>query len=110
ISDSLFWAPTWLRRGRVRFFLSRAARIVTLSSQQGEVLIDHFGVRRGRLDVVPNAVPAASFAVATEADRLGARTGFDLPAGTPIVLSLCALVPEKGVDLVIDAVAALPDA
>jgi len=53
-------------------------------------------------------VPAAGFAPATAAARAAARSRFGLPADAAVVLAIGALVPEKGVDLAIDAVAALP--
>jgi glycosyltransferase involved in cell wall biosynthesis len=109
ISESLFWAPTTLRRLRVRAFLSRAARVVSLSSTQADVLTEHFGVARRRIDIVPNGVPQSSFGPASAADQAFARDRFAIARDAFLVLSISALVPEKGVDRVIDAVAAAPD-
>jgi len=106
ISESLFWAPTAMRRYRVRAFLSRATRVVSLSSTQAEVLVQHFGVQPTRIDVVPNGVPAVAFQPAGEADRARARRRFGVPIDAFVVLSISALVPEKGVDRAIDALAA----
>lgn len=103
ISESLFWAPTPSRRRRVRAFLGRAARVVALSAAQREVLVEHFGVPRERLAVVPNGVPAAGFPAVGAAGREAARVGLGIDADAAVVLSISALVPEKGVDLVIDA-------
>lgn len=109
ISDSLFWAPTRRRRLRVRVFLARARAIVALSDRQADVLVEHFGVSRSRLHVVPNGVPAEPFPEADAASRGAARRALGLPEDGSVVLSISALVPEKGVDLVIDAVAELGD-
>jgi glycosyltransferase involved in cell wall biosynthesis len=108
ISESLFWAPDRWRRWRVRTYLSRASRVVSLSSTQAEVLVQHFGVKRSRLDVVPNGVPGAAFHPADDAASASARQRLGVPADAFVVLSISALVPEKGVDRVIEAVAELP--
>jgi glycosyltransferase involved in cell wall biosynthesis len=108
ISDSLFWAPTALRRPR-RLALGRARRVVALAEQPAAVLVEHFGVRRDHLDIIPNGVPAGPYAPAGPVDRRAARAALGVPAGATVVLSISALAPEKGVDLVIDAVADLDD-
>ncbi len=107
ISESRFWAPTAARRARVRAFLSRAARVVSLSAASADVLVEDFGVDRSRLAIVPNGVPADAFAPAVGADRRAARARFGLDDDAFVVLSISALVPEKGVDLVVDAVLGL---
>jgi glycosyltransferase involved in cell wall biosynthesis len=109
ISDSLFWAPDRRRQARVRTFLARAMRVVALSATQAAVLRVHFGVRPDRVEVVPNGVPIGAFPMVGDDDRAEARARFAIPAEAPVVLSISALVPEKGVDLVIDAVARLDD-
>ncbi len=108
ISESLFWAPTALRRARVRAFLSRAARVVSLSDAAGSVLVEDFGVDPARLAIVPNGVPSDGFGPADASTRRAARSRFGLDPDAFVVLSISALVPEKGVDIVIDAVAARP--
>jgi glycosyltransferase involved in cell wall biosynthesis len=108
ISESLFWASNPGRRVRVAAGLSRASMVVTLADSQGAVLAEHFGVPRHRLRVVPNGVPSERF-VATDAhgQRL-ARTALDIDPEAAVVAYVGALVPEKGVDLAIEATAALP--
>ncbi len=109
ISDSLFWAPDRRRQARVRAFLARAAAVVALSPDQAEVLRSHFAVPAEKVTVVPNGVPAAAFPVVDQTDRRAARTAFDITPDARVVLSISALVPEKGVDLLIDAVGTLDD-
>lgn len=109
ISDSLFWANTRARRVRVRLLLARAALVLALSSAQGEVLVEHFGVGRDRLRIIPNGVPGARFGPMDDDERARGRTHFGL-GRRPVVASVSALVPEKGIDVVIDAVAAVPGA
>ena len=110
ISDSLYWAPTRLRRARVRAGLARAARVVALSAEAGSVLCDRFGVASDRIDVIPNGVPRRDHRAATPQQKRSARAHFGLEAERPTVAVLSALVPEKGVDLAIAAVGRLPRA
>lgn len=107
ISDQLFWANTLARRTRVRAYLRRADAVVALWSGAAEVLANDFGVPAGRIHPISNGVPAARFPVPSPRERTDARARLGLVEGTPTVLSIGALVPEKGVDLVIRAVSAL---
>jgi glycosyltransferase involved in cell wall biosynthesis len=109
ISDSLFWAGTPARRWRVRALLRRAAAVVALAPGAADVLRTRFAVPEDAIAVIPNGVPAGSFAPSDQAAKAAARESFGLAPERPVVLSIAALVPEKGVDLVIDAVATLPD-
>jgi glycosyltransferase involved in cell wall biosynthesis len=106
ISDSLFWAPSAARRLVVRACLSRAAAVTALSTSSAAVLRESFGVPAHRLAVIPNAIPTVAFAPGTADEGRAARAHFDLDENAFVVLSISALVPEKGVDLVIDAVVA----
>ena len=109
ISDSRFWAPSGLRRARVRAGLRRAARVVALWKGSAATLESDFGVRPERIRVIPNAVRAEEFHPVDGARRAAQRVTFGLDAGRPTVVYVGALVPEKGVDLAISAVAQLPD-
>jgi glycosyltransferase involved in cell wall biosynthesis len=106
ISDSRFWAPTRTRQWRVRAALGRAARVVALSEFNRRELVDWIGVPTNRIRVVPNGVPTAPYTVADALTRAEARSALQLPDG-PLVLAVGALVPEKGVDVAIDAVGAM---
>jgi glycosyltransferase involved in cell wall biosynthesis len=110
ISDSRFWAPSGLRRMRVRLGLGRAAAVVALWSGSAETLHDHFGVAPERIRVIPNGVPVGRFTPVTPDERDAQRRAFGLDPTRPTLLYVGALAPEKGVDLVIDAVAELADA
>lgn len=110
ISDSLFWAPARLRRARVRLGLSRATLIVALWAGSADVLHEHFGVPRSKLRIIPNGVPPDRFLAIDPDDRRAARRSLGLEPYRPLVASVGALVPEKGVDLAISAVADLDDA
>lgn len=109
ISDSRFWAPTRSRRARVRAVLGRARAIVALSDFNRTELVEWIGVRPDRVVVVPNGVPAARFSPPSPEARTHARA--ELAFGSePILLFVGALVPEKGADLAIRVLGAVPHA
>jgi glycosyltransferase involved in cell wall biosynthesis len=110
ISDSRFWAPSGLRRLRVRLAMSRCRALVALWAGAADTVHDHFGVPRGRIHVIPNGVPSAAHHPTDPAARPPARAALGLDEARPTVLAIGALVAEKGVDLVVDAVGELPDA
>ncbi|HXY92129.1 MAG TPA: glycosyltransferase family 4 protein [Acidimicrobiia bacterium] len=105
ISDSRFWAPTAARRFRVRTGLARASIVVALWKGAALTLQQYFGVRADRVRVIPNGVVAERFAPVDAAGRARARANFGLDPGAFTLVYLGALVPEKGVDLAIEAVA-----
>jgi glycosyltransferase involved in cell wall biosynthesis len=94
----------------VRIGLSRAAHVVALWSGAASVLARSFAVPEDRITVIPNGVPADNFTPPTEVARIAARDRFGLDRDARVIASIGALVPEKGVDLAVDAVGQLADA
>jgi glycosyltransferase involved in cell wall biosynthesis len=107
ISDSRFWAPTRARRLRVRLGLRAASRVVALWSGSADTLERDFGVDRAKLSVIPNGVPPERFPPVDRAGTPTTRARLGLDPDRPVVAAIGALVPEKGVDLAVEAVAAL---
>jgi glycosyltransferase involved in cell wall biosynthesis len=107
ISNSLFWASSPSRRLRVRAALWRAARIVALWDGSAATLQRHFGVRRDRVRVIPNAVVVERFSPVDVSRRLEARRDFGLRQEPFTLVFVGALVHDKGVDLAIEAVGRL---
>jgi glycosyltransferase involved in cell wall biosynthesis len=108
ISDPVFWAGTWPRRARVAIFIRRAAGVVALSSETADLVAARYRLDRARLVVSPNAVPVATFAPPSATDRAARRAELDLPKDAVVVAYVGALAPEKGVDLAVQAIPALP--
>jgi glycosyltransferase involved in cell wall biosynthesis len=106
ISDSRFWASTWPRRLRVAAFVRAADRVVALSDEARETLVAHVWAPRDRIDVVPNGVPLGQFHPPTESERAASRAELGFAAGAFLVGYVGALVPEKGVEDVVQAVVA----
>jgi glycosyltransferase involved in cell wall biosynthesis len=109
ISDLRFWAGSRARRLRVRLALSRAAGVAALWSGSADLLVKQFGVSRERVAVIPNGVPAERFPPVDDARRAAARARLGLVPGSAIAAYVGALVPEKGLDLAIEAVGGLPE-
>jgi len=110
ISESTFWAGTRSRRLRVRGSLTLASRVVALWTGSARTLDTVFGVPERKIRVVPNGVPPGRFPPIDRRLTGSARAALGLDTARPTVLSIGALVPEKGVDLAIRSVAGLRDA
>jgi glycosyltransferase involved in cell wall biosynthesis len=95
-----------LARRWIRWAARGAAGIVAVSRALRDRLIE-MGAPGRHIEVLRNGVDLDLFA---PQDRAAARRRLGLNAGAPLVLAVSSLVPSKGVDLVIRAVAALPSA
>lgn len=84
--------------------LRPCARVVAVSADLGE-RVAALGIPRDRIVVVRNAVDGERFTIR---DREHARVRLGLPIGAPLILYAGYLVPEKGVDILVDAMAVLP--
>jgi glycosyltransferase involved in cell wall biosynthesis len=103
ISDPVFWAGRASRRHRVAAYLRRATHVVALSATTRRQLGELFGLSSDRMTVIPNGI---------DPTRLGAgeSTRSEAPEGGRLrLLTVNALVPEKGTDLVVEAVARRDD-
>ena len=105
IGDSRFWAASWHRRLRVALYLRLPRRIVALSEGARTTLHEYLWVPTAKVDVVPNGVPRRGFVPADVTRRAVARARLGLPDDGFVVTYTGALVPEKGVDVAISAVA-----
>jgi glycosyltransferase involved in cell wall biosynthesis len=110
ISDSLFWTSTPLRRKRVKLGLGQARAVVALWDGAAKTLQSSFSVPESRIHVIPNGIPSDAFHVPSTQERQRGLERFGLPDGTPIILSIGALTPEKGVDISIAVTGEMPDA
>src|SRR5690606_34740313 len=86
ISDSRFWAPTRVKRWRVRVALGRARRVVALSEHNRADPVEWIGVPAERITVIPNGVPGERFTPPTADDRSRARTSLGLAPDALVVL------------------------
>jgi phosphatidylinositol alpha-1,6-mannosyltransferase len=88
--------------------LHGAAGVVAASAYSA-----HEAVRAARRPlrgvVIPPGVDVERFRPMDAEERRAVRAAFALDAGRPLVLGVSRLVPRKGFDVLIDAVAGLPD-
>ena len=84
-----------------------ASQVVALSETDRTDLREHLRFPDSRITVIPNGVPIDGFAPATPEQRVAAKNDFDIEPEAFVLLSISALVPEKGVDVAIRATSAL---
>ena len=105
ISEQRFWANTTARRLRTRVALRAAEQVVALWPGAAATLIDVFGVEPERVTVIPNGVPRDRVPVVDQQRRVDARRRFRLDVERATLVSIGALVAEKGVDVLVRAMA-----
>ncbi len=115
---SWFYRHLPLIRGRYRFFASAEkavmdaqgnCQILLLTEREKLSFQQWYGTPDARFHLLPPSIPLKKFANKNrEACRTYARQQFNLPAQANIVLTVGSAFVRKGVDRVIDAIAALP--
>ncbi|WP_438008900.1 glycosyltransferase family 4 protein [Sorangium sp. So ce321] len=90
-------------RAQIAPALQRCARVVSVSGALGERLVE-LGVPRERVVVQLNAVDGERFSIR---DRAAPRQRLGVPADAKVVLYAGYHVPEKGVDVLVEAMAHL---
>lgn len=106
------WHPDWVdrlfRRRREHLMRQAAARHTRILANSGYTagLLAGIGVGDNRIEVVPGGVDAGHFGRTRQAGA-DARAALGLRPGDVVVLTVCRLVAKKGVDVLLDAVAAL---
>ncbi|HEU5297033.1 MAG TPA: glycosyltransferase [Burkholderiaceae bacterium] len=90
---------------RIAWAARRAAAVIAVSAQLKKGLVE-LGVDADRVVVLRNGVDPEQF---RPVDRASARREFALPDG-PLIAGVGNLVPEKGFELAIEALALLPAA
>jgi len=90
-------------RGMICWTLSRATAVVAVSAALKEAMMG-LGAAGEKIHVIPNGVDPARFQPTSSAE---ARYKLGLPAAGPIIVSVATLIPAKGHELVIRAVAHL---
>ncbi|WP_437648727.1 glycosyltransferase family 4 protein [Sorangium sp. So ce362] len=93
-------------RAQIAPALQRCARVVAVSGALGERLVE-LGVPRERVVVQLNAVDGARFSIR---DRAAPRQRLGLAADAKMVLYAGYHVPEKGVDVLVEAMGRLAEA
>jgi len=88
-----------------RVGLRGADHVVVFSEMKRRETVDGYGVDPGKISVIPPGYPPP--APADPAAEAALREALAIPAGAPVVLSLCRLVPHKNLQLLLRAFARL---
>lgn len=113
---------SWLYRltGRYRFFAGAEkavmdahgnCQILLLTEREKHSFQQWYGTPDARFHLLPPSIPLEKFANKNrEQCRVYTRQQFNLPADAHVVLTVGSAFMRKGVDRVVDAIAALPEA
>lgn len=101
-------APSPEQRAVIRSLVDASARVVVMAEKGQELLRSVYRVPTEKIDVIAHGIPDFPF---VEPDEAKARMGF---AGRPVILTFGLLSPNKGIEVMIDAMPAIlrsrPDA
>jgi glycosyltransferase involved in cell wall biosynthesis len=100
--------PTAAQRRVIEQILALSARVVVMADKGRELLLGSYGALETQIEVIPHGIPDVAF---VEPDAAKARLGF---ADKTVILTFGLLSPNKGIEVMIDAMpavlAARPDA
>ena len=100
--------PTPSQRDVLEQIVAVSTRVVVMSEKGRELLCSVYQVPPGKIDVIAHGIPDFPFA---EPDAAKAELGF---SGRPVILTFGLLSPNKGIEVMIDAMpailASVPDA
>ncbi|MCU1673537.1 MAG: glycosyl transferase, group 1 [Frankiales bacterium] len=89
--------PSAEQRAATRRVADRSAAVVVLADRAVELLVEGCGIDPAKVRVIPHGVPAAP-----ELDQDGAKASLGL-TGRTLLLTFGLLGPDKGVEVVLDA-------
>jgi glycosyltransferase involved in cell wall biosynthesis len=93
--------PSAAQRRVLDRIVSLSSGIVTMSEMGRDLLLSRYGVDATKVVVIPHGIPAFDF---VEPDEAKARLGF---AGRTVILTFGLLSPNKGIEVMIDALPAV---
>ena len=99
----------WLFYEYVLFFYRRMDALVTVNPYFIDVLEENYGVSRNCVTYIPNVVSSKHFYPMTENEKFLARSEFQLPAASFVVLCVGQLQKRKGVLDFVEIARQMPD-
>ncbi len=88
---------------REQIGFSPFSRLLMCSSEMGRAFQRAAGISSRRIEVIPNGIDQTVFHPADAAEKIALRQSLGLPVDRPIVLSVCSIIPRKGIDLLVAA-------
>lgn len=97
--------PLSIARAKLReqAALSPFSRLLMCSSEMGRAFQRAAGISSRRIEVIPNGIDHQVFRTPEPGEKEALRSALGLPQDRLIVLSVCSIIPRKGVDLLIAA-------
>ncbi len=89
--------PKSAQRAVMGRIIALSSKVVVMAEKGRELLLTVYGVPLEKIEVIPHGIPDAAFA---EPDQAKAELGF---AGQPVILTFGLLSPNKGIEVMIDA-------
>jgi glycosyltransferase involved in cell wall biosynthesis len=89
--------PSQAQRAVVNEIAGIAAKVIVMAEKGRQLLSSVYGVPASKLELIPHGIPDSTF---TEPDVAKAALGFE---NHPIVLTFGLLSPNKGIEVMIDA-------
>ncbi len=89
--------PTPVQRHALGQVIAASQRVVVMAEKGRALLKSVYGVAAEKVEMIPHGIPDAPFA---EPDQAKARMGF---AGKAVILTFGLLSPNKGIEVMIDA-------
>jgi glycosyltransferase involved in cell wall biosynthesis len=100
--------PKPVQRDALKRIIDASAKVVVMAEKARELLATVYAVPGNKIEVIPHGVPDFDF---VEPDSAKAKLGF---SGKPVILTFGLLSPNKGIEVMIDAMPAIlerrPDA
>jgi glycosyltransferase involved in cell wall biosynthesis len=93
--------PSPVQRHVLRGIVDVATTVVVMAEKGRELLETEYGVPAEKIEVIPHGIPDCAFVVP---DAAKARRGF---AGKPVILTFGLLSPNKGIEVMIEAMPAI---
>jgi len=88
---------------KARVGLSPYSRLLMCSQVMGRAFQGYAGISDRRIEVIPNGIDRGVFHPGEDAAKPNLRRKLGLPVEGPLVLSVCSVIPRKGVDLLVKA-------
>ncbi len=93
-----------------RLLMEFTRRVIAVSRTHALHLRSHEGIEPERIAVIENGIDLSAWPMASPANRRAARAELGLDEGASVVLMVAGMRPEKGHDVLLEAVARAKDA
>lgn len=95
--------PKAAQRTVLAGIVDASAKVIVMAEKARELLRTVYGVAPEKIEVIPHGIPDVAF---VEPDAAKARLGF---SGKPVLLTFGLLSPNKGIEVMIDAMPSILD-